>query len=588
VALGGAGVRAVGLDFAYGMVAMGSYAANSAVFAVAHQDGFVYLATFGHGLVVVSGHDPTALQYAGACGLDGMAERIAVVGNLAVVGGTAPTMDRILAAYDITDPTTPQQIGFTTLGSFPTVGTPMPEIVADDRILACVASAGLMDFELSGGTFTLRGQLVGRHYDLCYEDDRVIALSYTELFTSLPSPMLPPPPAVATTAGPNAQYRDGYLFTPRYDDLHVLDLGDPSQPLAIATVPVGDNDLEYPPAALHGPTLSVANPGGFVSVMDVGDPGAPTVAGTYQSSAGAHWLSGFLVDDDLLYAVVSGVGLEIFDLADPYAPASVHLLPDDFASCRGMVRLGDQLLVAARSVGVDVYDLADPRQPQPAGYLLTGPVNAIAGIGEHLLVADGPGPLQVWRQDPDTEDWSPAAWAPVMDVRRLAVVDNLVYALDSVDNLTVLDVAVPTAPLELGGFSVDPADGSGLLATGDWFAVNDDERLRVWPPQCAPEPTAVSPRPVASPLVLQAAPNPCNPRTRLSFDLSRADEVRLQVFDLRGRLVTTLIDGPYPPGRHHADWRGAADDGRPLPSGVYHARLTAAGATVSRKLVLLK
>ena len=49
-------------------------------------------------------------------------------------------------------------------------------------------------------------------------------------------------------------------------------------------------------------------------------------------------------------------------------------------------------------------------------------------------------------------------------------------------------------------------------------------------------------------LALAAAPNPFNPRTRLSFTLDRSGEVALRVFDLRGRRVRTILDGAVAAG----------------------------------------
>ncbi|MBC8424295.1 hypothetical protein H8E07_09250, partial [bacterium] len=66
-----------------------------------------------------------------------------------------------------------------------------------------------------------------------------------------------------------------------------------------------------------------------------------------------------------------------------------------------------------------------------------------------------------------------------------------------------------------------------------------------------------------------AAPNPFNPRTTLRFELTRGGDVRLDVYDLDGRRVRTLVDGYLPAGEHRAIWAGRDDGGRPLSSGPY-------------------
>ncbi|HET9130974.1 MAG TPA: T9SS type A sorting domain-containing protein [Terriglobia bacterium] len=81
----------------------------------------------------------------------------------------------------------------------------------------------------------------------------------------------------------------------------------------------------------------------------------------------------------------------------------------------------------------------------------------------------------------------------------------------------------------------------------------------------------------------QNYPNPFNPSTNVNFQLPIAVHARLDVFDVLGRRVTTLIDGRLNAGIHHA-----AFDGSKLASGVYFYRLQAGNFTSTKKLVLMK
>jgi len=83
-------------------------------------------------------------------------------------------------------------------------------------------------------------------------------------------------------------------------------------------------------------------------------------------------------------------------------------------------------------------------------------------------------------------------------------------------------------------------------------------------------------------------PNPFNPTTHLRFDLDKPARATLRIFDPRGRLVRTLMDGPVPAGTHTAQWDGADDAGNPMSSGVYVGRLTTAWSMQSRKMILLR
>ncbi len=99
---------------------------------------------------------------------------------------------------------------------------------------------------------------------------------------------------------------------------------------------------------------------------------------------------------------------------------------------------------------------------------------------------------------------------------------------------------------------------------------------------------------VGDPAVPQAlaiatvAPNPFNPRTTIHFDLPRAGAVVLQVFDMRGRMVVTLVDGDLPAGRHSVVWQGDDSSGRRAATGVYALRLQDGQEIRTVKAVLAK
>ncbi len=94
--------------------------------------------------------------------------------------------------------------------------------------------------------------------------------------------------------------------------------------------------------------------------------------------------------------------------------------------------------------------------------------------------------------------------------------------------------------------------------------------------------------PAAGNALLGAAPNPFNPRTEVRFVLTAPGATRLDILDVRGRLVARLLDGQLPAGSHRAAWDGVGRDGRGVASGVYLARLTAGGEVFSVPLTLLK
>jgi hypothetical protein len=81
----------------------------------------------------------------------------------------------------------------------------------------------------------------------------------------------------------------------------------------------------------------------------------------------------------------------------------------------------------------------------------------------------------------------------------------------------------------------------------------------------------------------QNYPNPFNPSTTIRFSVPRPSRVSLKIYDVKGRLVETLVNRDMPAGDHEAVWNA----GR-RASGVYFSRFEAPGYTQTRKLVLLK
>ncbi|MCB0276069.1 MAG: T9SS type A sorting domain-containing protein [Calditrichaeota bacterium] len=81
----------------------------------------------------------------------------------------------------------------------------------------------------------------------------------------------------------------------------------------------------------------------------------------------------------------------------------------------------------------------------------------------------------------------------------------------------------------------------------------------------------------------QNYPNPFNPTTAIRFSLAQSQHVELKVYDLNGRSVATLVDGPLAAGEHNLTF-----DGANFASGVYFYRITAGNFTQTKRMTLVK
>ena len=100
------------------------------------------------------------------------------------------------------------------------------------------------------------------------------------------------------------------------------------------------------------------------------------------------------------------------------------------------------------------------------------------------------------------------------------------------------------------------------------------------------DPTAVSAELDELPVQLalrQNYPNPFNPSTRITFELNNPQHVTLNVYDIQGQYITTLLDGERAAGQHHVTF-----DAGDLASGMYLYRLETPQRTITRAMTLIK
>lgn len=152
------------------------------------------------------------------------------------------------------------------------------------------------------------------------------------------------------------------------------------------------------------------------------------------------------------------------------------------------------------------------------------------------------------------------------------------------------------ATLEELDRSGDPIYGTDFRSVyttimDDWFGLPADDISSVIPGQYSKidfvdAVAAGSPRLDEIPRSVtldQNYPNPFNPSTSIRFTLPVAGEVKLQVFDVNGRLVSTLINGTMKAGSHTTTFHSGA-----LSSGTYVYRLDTPAGSVTRKMTLIK
>ncbi|MBN1480705.1 T9SS type A sorting domain-containing protein [candidate division KSB1 bacterium] len=137
--------------------------------------------------------------------------------------------------------------------------------------------------------------------------------------------------------------------------------------------------------------------------------------------------------------------------------------------------------------------------------------------------------------------------------------------------------------------NADMGIGRFRFITPEWKGYNmislPVDRVRENPPPFAGS-TAIDDSPITNIQdfhLTQNYPNPFNPSTTIRYDLPHSSHVQLQIYDVNGHLIQTLVDGFRPAGRHVVEFSSSR-----LPSGAYFCTLTAGNLTQVRKMLLIQ
>lgn len=133
-------------------------------------------------------------------------------------------------------------------------------------------------------------------------------------------------------------------------------------------------------------------------------------------------------------------------------------------------------------------------------------------------------------------------------------------------------------------FLVDADPGAGT-----WFYAVTAEDVHGNESEPSAEVSAtVEPRPPLAFALRSSYPNPFSASARIEYDIPADADVELRIFDVGGRLVTVLHDGPVSAGTKREVWNGTDGSGLQVASGVYYCRLRAPGVEKRIRMTLVR
>ena len=382
-----------------------------------------------------------------------------------------------------------------------------------------------------------------------------------------------------------------WLARSEYGALVSVDLTDPGQPTILGVEPVAVMDETYN-VAVSGDLAFMTGiqwgPYAGVRLFDISDPTDPVDVGNY--SRPGSWAFDVAARDSLLFVSFPYSTVAVLDVSNPSSPEEIGQVPvvDPFQ----IFLAGDLLYVATRGQP-RIIDVSDPTQPAVVAFLPT------TSQGTHVVAAAGlayvsthtsthTGGLEIFDV---TDPFLPTPVGSLAMPNIATSVDisgDVAYVFVRNTGVHVVDVSNPAAPALIGMIPMPTVQWAPVYEFGDYVYVADN-LLRFAPRQCPLVPADAGLLPAASGHNLQAAPNPFNPQTTVTFELPTAAVASLDIYDAAGRRVRVLARGEsLAAGAHARTWNGRDDAGRDVPSGTYVCRLLADGMTSSSRVTLLR
>ena len=356
----------------------------------------------------------------------------------------------------------------------------------------------------------------------------------------------------------------------------IIDISDPEEPEFVGALEQlnASHDIE-----IRGQYAYLANDSLGFQIIDISDPYNPFEVSAYQLPDRAYKT---YVNGDLAYVADGYAGLYIIDISEPEQPLQLGWVDTPFSAAGVLVR-NDIAYVADHDCVLRMFDISDPARPihlgnyQGEGYARRG----TALVGDYAFVPAWNNGLKIIDiHDPENPELVGTfnTSGPCLDIYA----KNLAYISNHDVGIQVLDISVPSDPVFIGAYNT-PGHSRGITVEGEYIFVADLtslQILRLGPMSDTFDPTEEPPR---NHTVFQNYPNPFNASTTIRYALPEESEVTIEIYDILGRKIETLVSNEQPAGSHTVVW-----ETKDVSSGVYFYRIEAGEYSQTQKCVLLK
>jgi hypothetical protein len=319
-------------------------------------------------------------------------------------------------------------------------------------------------------------------------------------------------------------------------------------------------------------------------IIDVSDPFLPKQVSQFNTPGLAYSV---FVKDNLAFIADGGNGLMVADISYPDNPKLVgHLFTDDFAL--DVKVQNDVAYIADRFGGLQLVDVTNPTIPTIISKYpqVSDPVlyTSVKLLGNKVFAAGG-GFLDIIDASTLTNPIKLGGYQAPTAIYDIEVNDSLLYIALGLEGISVLNISVPDSVkliinVQTPGLVFDIEAKRNLLYVSDYYSLS---RLKV-----ISKTETMRPYLPADFELFQNYPNPFNGNTIITYRLYRSSFIALDVYNVLGERIASLVNQLQPAGFHSTCWSGLSEQGVSVSSGVYFYQIRSNGLSYGRKMVLLK
>ncbi len=366
--------------------------------------------------------------------------------------------------------------------------------------------------------------------------------------------------------------------------LYIFDVSNPVLPQEIGHFNVNGSIFGLD---ISGNYVYLADNSGYFRIVDISNPANPQEIGACDSLLEALKVK---VTGDYAY-VVNEYYLNIINISDQTNPHIVYtkLLPGHSLD---VCVLNNYAYMALGEAGFGIYDISGANQITEIGFFVPQSpwpdnfnIESVYISGNYAYLAESFFGLYIIDiSDPTTP--TEVCFFPYDWIKDVVIQNNVAFIISQISGLQILDVSNPSNPILLGNYDT-PGFAEGIDVSGNFIFVADHYHFGIY--DCSAAPVIDQTNETLRPLSLkQNSPNPFNPSTTISFHLDKKSKVRIDIFNIKGQLVRTLLNENLQDGDHSVFFNGTDDSGKALSSGVYFYRADSTNESITKKMLLLK